>query len=93
MTPASSRNPRLIFVFPRSDVLWFYMKNTRIPLDMIFIDDRRMVTGVVHRARPFDERTVGVGPIPNRYVLEVQAGFARRHGIAEGTQVSFRLPE
>jgi hypothetical protein len=83
----------MLFRFPRSEVLWFYMKNTRISLDMIFIDEHHAVTGVVHRARPLDETTVGVGPIPNRYVLEVPAGFARRHGITEGTQVSFRLPE
>lgn len=83
----------MLFRFPRPDVLWFYMKNTRIPLDMIFLDDRRTVTGVVHRAKPLDETTVGVGPIENQYVLEVNAGFARRHGIAAGTQASFQLPD
>lgn len=83
----------MLFRFARPQVLWFYMKNTRIPLDMIFIDDARVVTGVVHRAVPFDEQTVGVGPVKNRYVLEVRAGFARRHGIGEGTRVTFRLPD
>jgi uncharacterized membrane protein (UPF0127 family) len=83
----------MLFRFPKAEELWFYMKNTLIPLDMIFINESHTVTGVVHRARPLDESTVGVGPIPNRYVLEVRAGFARRHGIVAGTQVSFQLPE
>jgi hypothetical protein len=87
------RRGGMLFRFPRPRVLWFYMKNTHIPLDMIFINDARRVTGVIHRARPLDERMMGVGPVKNRYVLEVRAGFARRHRITAGTRVHFRLPD
>jgi len=83
----------MLFRFPRPQILQFWMHNTRIPLDMIFINDNRVVTGVVQRAKPFDETNVGVGPVKNRYVLEVRAGFAHHHHIAAGTAVSFRLPE
>ncbi len=103
MTPAETRFglmfrrslPRsggMLFRFPRPQVLEFYMKNTYVPLDMIFINDARRVTGVIHAAQPLDQRSVGVGPVKNRYVLEVRAGFARRHRITAGTRVIFRLP-
>jgi len=82
----------MLFAFPRSRVLAFWMHNTRVPLDMIFLNDARVVTGVVHHAKPYDETTVGVGPVRNRFVLEVNAGFARAHGVEAGTRALFRLP-
>lgn len=82
----------MVFRFERSYPITFWMKNTLISLDMIFINDSHQVTGVVHRARPKGESAVGVGRVNSRYVLEVPAGFARRHGIARGTSVSFSLP-
>lgn len=60
-----------------------YMKNTLIPLDMIFISAAGVVVGIVECARPLDEtlRTVGVS---SRYVLEVNGGWCRRHGVRVG---------
>jgi len=82
----------MLFRFETSRVLGFWMENTRVPLDLIFLDEDRRVTGVVPNARPYDRTVVGVGQIPNRYVLEVRAGFARRHGIVAGTVATFAIP-
>ncbi len=82
----------MLFRFERSYPITFWMKNTLISLDMIFFNDNHVVTGVVHRATPKSTKAVGVGNVPSRYVLEVPAGFARRHGITRGTSVSFNLP-
>ena len=82
----------MLFRFERPRVLYFYMRNTFVSLDMIFITEDRVVSGVVHRTKPLSETNVGVGPVQNRYVLEVPAGFARRHGIVRGTRVSFAIP-
>jgi uncharacterized membrane protein (UPF0127 family) len=82
----------MLFRFPKMDFLAFWMKNTLIPLDMIFINDNHVVVGVVHRARPHDETPMGIRGVRSRYVLEVRGGFARRHGIKRGTSVSFSLP-
>jgi hypothetical protein len=82
----------MLFRFETARVLGFWMENTRVPLDMIFLDEDRRVTGVVREARPYDRTVVGVGRIPNRYVLEVRAGFARQHGIVAGTQALFAIP-
>lgn len=82
----------MLFRFEASYPISFWMKNTLISLDMIFINDNHQVTGVVHRAEPQTETARHVGQVNSRYVLEVPAGFARRHGIARGTSVSFNLP-
>ena len=65
----------MLFVFDDTREHGFWMKNTFIPLDMIFIDDDLRVVGVHARAVPQSTETVSVG-VPSRYVLEVPAGWA-----------------
>jgi len=78
----------MLFLFDRTQVLSFWMKNTLIPLDMIFIGEDRRVVGVVHNAEPLTtvQRSVGA---PSRYVLEVNAGFAAQRGVGPGSLVEF----
>ena len=66
----------------------FWMKNTIIPLDMIFIDSERTVVGTIQDATPFslESRTVGVNSC---YVLETNAGFVTTHGVHVGMTVDF----
>ncbi|MBS1124806.1 MAG: hypothetical protein H6Q90_7034, partial [Deltaproteobacteria bacterium] len=71
------------------DKRWsFWMRDTLIPLDMIFISKDRRVVGVVANAQPRDERSHGVDGL-SRYVLEVNAGWSAKHGVARGTAVRF----
>ena len=85
------KNEGMLFIFEQPQVLMFWMKNTVIPLDMIFIDENKVVLGVVHRAPPRSLQGRGVGRKLSRYVLEVNGGFAKRHGIVAGTKVTFKL--
>lgn len=78
----------MIFVFPQPAPLKFWMKNTVIPLDMIFADQTGRVTGVVANAVPFSETPLGV-PGLSQYVLEVNGGFAARHSIVAGDRMEF----
>jgi uncharacterized membrane protein (UPF0127 family) len=66
----------------------FWMRNTLIPLDMIFIASNMTVAGVVENAEPRTESLREVGK-PSLYVLEVNGGFSAAHKIAEGTKVQF----
>jgi uncharacterized membrane protein (UPF0127 family) len=78
----------MLFLFDRSERLKFWMKNTYIPLDMIFIDEQRQVVFVEENAEPLtlDPR----GPDrESRYVLEVPGGWARAHGVETGVPVRF----
>jgi len=78
----------MLFIFPDDSVLHFWMKNTLIPLDMLFIDRDRRVVGIVENAHPMSTEPVGPDK-PARYVLEVNGGFAARHHIPTGATVDF----
>lgn len=72
----------MLFVYPDDEILSFWMKNTYIPLDMVFIDGGGTVVGVV-TAEPLTLNPRSVGK-PSRYVLELNAGTAKRLGIEAG---------
>ncbi len=78
----------MIFVFPAPDHLSFWMKNTVIPLDMIFADAHGKIVGTVENAEPFSERPLSVDG-DSLYVLEVNGGFSQRHHIHAGDQMKF----
>ncbi|MBS1121128.1 MAG: hypothetical protein H6Q90_3356 [Deltaproteobacteria bacterium] len=66
----------------------FYMRNTLIPLDMIFITGELTVAGVVANATPRTETLRQVGR-PSLYVLEVNGGWAAAHHVVDGAKVRF----
>jgi uncharacterized protein len=81
----------MLFLFPNDNVLAFWMKNTRIPLDMIFLDSNRRIVGIVESAPPckFDPcPSYGPNAIA-RYVLEVAGGQAKAHGLKAGDVLTF----
>lgn len=76
----------MLFIFPEEEVHSFWMKNTLIPLDMIFISRDRRIAGIVHQAAPrtMDLKTVNK---PSLYVLEVPGGWAEKTGVQAGSTV------
>ncbi len=76
----------MLFIFPESGPRSFWMKNTLIPLDLLFIDDAGAVVGIVRDAEPLTLTPRGVAA-PSRYVLEVRGGWAARHGVDLGARV------
>ncbi len=78
----------MLFLFPSEEVLTFWMHNTPIPLDMIFIGGDLKIVGIVHDAVPFSTTTRSVGA-PSRFVLEINGGLAKRRGIEVGDRVRF----
>ena len=81
----------MIFLFATERYNSFWMHNTLIPLDMFFIDSDWNVVGVVENATPQTDDPRRVDKM-SRYVLEVKAGFAARHGLGAGAQVKFMPP-
>ena len=78
----------MIFLFPQSGVYPFWMKNTLIPLDMIWIDDAKRVVTVARdvppcKADPCPSYPAN-GPASARYVLETAAGVAAKHHVEPG---------
>jgi uncharacterized membrane protein (UPF0127 family) len=65
----------------------FWMHNTCIPLDLLYVDDDGFIVGIVENAPTLDDTPRGVG-CPSRYVLEVNAGWTRRHGVKAGQHIT-----
>jgi uncharacterized membrane protein (UPF0127 family) len=78
----------MLFLFPDEKEYSFWMKNTPIALDLIFIDKARKIVGIVEQAVPFslDSRSVGAS---SQFVLEINGGLSRRYGIQTGDRVRF----
>jgi uncharacterized membrane protein (UPF0127 family) len=77
----------MLFIFPREGMRAFWMKNTRIPLDILYFDSELALVSVVENARP----CASSGPCPShpsagpaQYVLELNAGMARTLGVQRG---------
>lgn len=76
----------MLFVFPQPKHASFWMKNTLIPLDIIFLDRTGTVTRVHPQAVPQDETAIDGGE-GVAMVLEINGGLAERMGIAAGSQL------
>jgi uncharacterized protein len=77
----------MLFDFKRDQETSFWMKNTYVPLDMIFIRSDGRIHRIAENAEPLSERLVSSnGPV--RAVLEVVAGTTRKLGIAPGDRVA-----
>lgn len=83
----------MLFLFPQRSRHAFWMKDTKIPLDMIWINDSRRVVHVEANVPPCrkDPCPSYVPASEARYVLEVNAGKARSWGINVGSRLQFRL--
>lgn len=77
----------MIFLFPVTEEHSFWMHNTLIALDMIFVAEDRTVAGVV-TAPPMNDLPRSVHK-PSRYVIEVGSGEAAAHAVGPGTRVVF----
>jgi uncharacterized membrane protein (UPF0127 family) len=78
----------MLFIYDEEQNLAFWMKNTLIPLDMIFISKDFQVVGIVENAAPQTETSRRIDQ-PAQFVLEVNAGFAAANGIGPGIEVEF----
>lgn len=76
----------MLFAYPAPRPVAFWMHDTPLPLDMLFIDAQGMVVNLHENARPFDETPIPSG-LPVRYVLEINGGLAARLGLRPGLVV------
>ncbi len=78
----------MLFVFPDVAMHSFYMKNTLIPLDIIYIDQDLKIVSFQKNAIPGDETSLS-SKVPIQYVLEINAGLTDTWGLAIGDSIRF----
>jgi uncharacterized membrane protein (UPF0127 family) len=77
----------MLFVNSGDDMRFFWMKNTHIPLDMLFINSHNEVKHIHYGAKPLTETSIS-SKYPVQYVLEVNAGQAKKCNIQQGTKMN-----
>jgi uncharacterized membrane protein (UPF0127 family) len=81
----------MLFIFDRPDIYPFWMRNTLLSLDIIFIDENRQVINISTMPPETDETCSPMRPA--LYVLELEAGEAKHYGIEPGMTFEFDLPK
>ena len=81
-------NQGMLFIFKESRPRYFYMKNTHIPLDIIYLDDNYRIVSFQKSAKPMDESTLPSNA-DAKYVLEINAGLSNTWGLKVGDSISF----
>ena len=76
----------MLFLFPSEEPLSFWMKNTPLPLDIIFINAAHTIVSIAANTTPFSETPIP-SQGPTQFVLEVNAGFCQQNNITAGAQV------
>ncbi len=76
----------MIFIYPDTRVREFWMKDTRIPLAIAFLDDRGVIVRIAEM-QPFDTKLTS-SLYPARYALEMNAGWFAAHGVEKGEKVT-----
>ena len=80
----------MMFVYDRPQSVSFWMKNTSIPLDIIFADEAGKITKIFENARPFSTTSI-FGGYDVQYVLEINAGLTKSLGIKPGGLIKHSL--
>jgi len=79
----------MLFIFDYPDTQRFWMHNTPLSLDMIFVDENRRILNIAESTTPMSKQTYSSRG-PAKYVVEVRAGFSKRHGIEEGMSIQWQ---
>ena len=78
----------MLFIFENSELRGFYMKNTLIPLDLIFIDEDYEIVHIYSKATPYETTTIS-SQLPAKYVFEINGGLSEQIGIQKGMKIKY----
>lgn len=81
-------NHGMLFIMENEEFQNFYMKNTRIPLDIIYINESKTIVSFQKNAKPMDETSLP-SEAPAKYVLEINGGFSDQWQLEVGDKISF----
>ena len=85
---ALSDDQGMLFIFEEEEEQSFWMKNTRIPLDILYVNSDLQIVSLYKQTQPYS-----TSPIPSFrpaiYVVEVRGGFCDQYGITEGNRIAY----
>lgn len=76
----------MLFIFDEVDDGGMWMRNTPLPLDIVFVAPDSQVINIARRTTPFSDETIEPAA-PRKFVVEVRAGFANRFGLNDSTRL------
>lgn len=79
----------MLFVFEANEPQAFWMRNTYIPLDIIFVDENGVINTIHENAKTLNDTSLP-SSAPSKFVVEVNGGYAQRHGIKVGDKINWR---
>jgi len=81
-------NRGMLFIFAQEETRSFWMRNTHIPLDIIFVNAQKQIVSIHKNTTPYVEEQFSSGE-PALYVVEVNGGFTNAHNINLGDRVDW----
>lgn len=78
----------MLFIFDNEELQAFWMANTPLPLDIMYVNNDSVIVRIYQNTTPFSQTTLP-SEAPARYVVETNGGYALRHGITEGDKIRF----
>jgi len=78
----------MLFIFDNSRVRSFWMKNTPVALDILFVNEEKEIVRIYPNTQPYSEDPLN-SERPTQYVIEVKAGYCDKYQILEGHRVKF----
>ena len=89
--PTLSDEEGMLFSWADEKPRSFWMKNTCLALDMLFVDGNGVIVGILEQVPPWNQTPRRI-PCPAAHVLEVRAGWSREKGVAPGQHIQVELP-
>ncbi|MCC6727186.1 MAG: DUF192 domain-containing protein [Saprospiraceae bacterium] len=79
----------MLFVMDNNEQQSFWMRNTYIPLDILFVDENNFITTIHENTKTLNDNSLPSNG-PAKYVVEVNGGYAKKHGIKVGDKISWQ---
>lgn len=88
--PWMEESQGMLFIMEREERQSFWMRNTIIPLDIIYVSADKRIVSIAKDTQPFSEKGIpSAGPA--KYVVEVIAGFSDKYGLKPGDRIEFAI--
>ena len=84
------KNQGMLFIFDKESILTFYMKNTYMSLDLIFISEKKEIISIYKNAKPNDLLSIS-SKLPSKYALEVIQGVSDNLNLKIGDRINYQL--